>query len=94
MSTRMSDVIASGGAGVMLVALVVMILDAGADTAPGGPWMVLFILGLIGGVAAVVWRYEHTAAQQPSPVESLHHARRRAEMLQTTHITHGLPSPV
>ena len=59
-----------------------MVLDLSAGVVPGVPLTMLLSLGLLGVVAALVWRFEQASAQQPSSTQSLREVRqRRAELV-------------
>lgn len=81
MRVRTGDVVASSGAVLMAVALTGMVLDLGAGVVPGAPVTMMLSLGLLAVVAALVWRFEQAAAQQPSPAQSLRDIRRRRAQL-------------
>jgi hypothetical protein len=82
MRANMSDVIASSGAVLMAGALAGMVFDLGAGVAPGAPVTMMFSLGLLAVVAALVWRFEQASARQLSTADSLRDIRaRRAQLM-------------
>lgn len=88
------DVVAGGGAVLMVVALAGMVLDLIAGVAPGAPWVIVLSLGVLVMVAALVWRFERAAAHQVNPTESLlEEARRRRAALALGEQTDEAISP-
>jgi hypothetical protein len=82
MRANMSDVIASSGAVLMAGALAGMVADLGAGVVPAAPVTMLFSLGLLAVVAALVWRFEQAAARQLRTADSLRDIRaRRAQLM-------------
>lgn len=92
MRARIGDIVAGSGAVLMAVALAGMARDLGAGLAPATPVIIMLSLGLLGMVAALVWRFEQTATQQLSCAQSLQEARaRRAELLRGEQTSNGVP---
>jgi hypothetical protein len=82
MKANVSDVIASSGAVLMAGALAGMVFDLGAGVVPAAPLTMVFSLGLLAVVAALVWRFEQAAARQLSTAQSLRDIRaRRAQLM-------------
>lgn len=82
MRARIGDVVAGSGAALMAGTLAGMVLDLSAGVVPGAALTTMLCLGLLGVVAALVWRFEQAAAQQQSSTQSLREVRqRRAELV-------------
>ena len=83
MRARIGDVVAGSGATLMAVTLAGMVLDLSAGVVPGVALTMLLSLGLLGVVAALVWRFEQASAQQLNSAQSLQEVRqRRTELIR------------